>query len=144
MTSIYIRWNAWHINERTTHQQCTNRLLTEVYKFLNVYFPDVVNDVFHLRQNVYNLCNIQAFAPYVPRNNCLLNSVVYRANQLWETCPFDLNNSCLLELLKNWRCTGCQCEISWCWIHSMVPPVSFFVKFYKHFFYHDAIVYFRR
>ena len=65
-------------------------MLTEVYKFLNGYSPDIMNDVFDPRQNTYNLRNFHAFATDVPRNNCMLNSVVYRANQLWETLPFYL------------------------------------------------------
>ena len=75
------------LNEKTIQQQCIDRLLTEVYKFLNGYSPDIMNDVFHLRQNTYNLRNFHAFATAVPRNNCTLNSVAYRANQLWETLP---------------------------------------------------------
>ena len=59
--------------------------------------------------------NFHVFATDVPRNNCMLNSVVYRANELWETWPFDLKNSCSLELFKkgltNWRCTRCPCQI---------------------------------
>ena len=66
------------LNEKTTQQQCTDLLLTEVYIFLNGYSLDIMNAVFHLRQNTD-----------LPRNNCMLNSVVYRANQLWETLLFD-------------------------------------------------------
>ena len=103
------------LNEKTIHQQCIDRLLTEVYKFLNVCSPDFMIEVFHLRQNADNLRNVHAFAIDVPRNNCVLNSVVYRTNQFWETLPFDLKNSCLLELfkkgLKNWRCTRFPCQI---------------------------------
>ena len=85
------------LNERTNHQQCNDRLLIiEVYKFLNGYSLDIMNDVFHLGQNTYNYI----FATDVPRNICMLNSVVYRASQLWETLPFDLKNSCSLELFK--------------------------------------------
>ena len=72
------------INEKVIHQQCIDRLLTKVYKFMNGYSTDILNDVFHLRQNTYNLQNFHAFATDVPRNNCMLNSVFYRANQLWE------------------------------------------------------------
>ena len=43
------------LNGNTVHQQCIGRLLTEIYKFLNGYSPDIMNDVFHLRQNIYNL-----------------------------------------------------------------------------------------
>ena len=35
-------------------------LLSEVYKFLNGYSLDIMNDVFHLRQNTYNLRNFHA------------------------------------------------------------------------------------
>ena len=103
------------LNEKTTHQQCNDRLLTEVYRFLNGYSSDIMNDVFHLRQNTYNLRNLSVFATDVPSNNYLLNSVVYRANQLRETWPFDLKNSCSLQLLKNglkkWRYTENPCQI---------------------------------
>ena len=103
------------LNEKTIHQQCIDHLLIEVYKFLNDYFPGIMNDVFHLRQNTYNLQNLHAFVTDVPRNNCMLNSVFYRANQLWETLLFDLKNLCSLELfekgLKNRRYTGCPNQI---------------------------------
>ena len=42
------------LNEKTIHQQCIDRLLIDVDKFLNGYSPDIMNDVFHLRQNTYN------------------------------------------------------------------------------------------
>ena len=88
------------LNGKTIHEQCIDRLLTEVSKFLNGYSPDIMNNVFHLRQNTYNLRNVHAFATDVPRNNCMLNAVVYRANQLWKTLPLVLKNSCSLELFK--------------------------------------------
>ena len=103
------------LNEKTVHQQYINSLMTEEYKFLNGYSPDIMNEVFYLRQNTYNLRNFHAFATDVPRNNCMLNSVANRANQLRETLTFDLKISCSLELfkkgLKNWRCTRCPCQI---------------------------------
>ena len=103
------------LSENTIHQQCIDSLLTEVHTFLNGYSADIMNNVFHLRQNTYNLRNFHAFAVDVPRNNYMLNSVINRANQLWETLPFDLKNSCSLELfkkgLKSWRCTRCPCQI---------------------------------
>ena len=74
------------LKEKTLHQQCIDRLLTEVYKFINGYSPDIMNDVFHLRQNTYNLQNVHAFATDVPRNNCMFNSVVYRANNYGKPC----------------------------------------------------------
>ena len=86
------------LNQKTIYEQCIERLLTKMYKFLDGYSPDIMNEVFHLRQNTCNLRNFHAFTTDVPRNNCMLKSVVYRANQLRETLPFDLKNSCSLAL----------------------------------------------
>ena len=80
------------LNEKTIHQQCIDQS-TKVYKFLNGCSPEIMNDVFHQRQNTYNLPNFHAFATGLPRSNCMLNSVVYRTNQVRETLLFDLKNS---------------------------------------------------
>ena len=56
------------LNEKTIHQRCINVLLTEVYKYLSGYFPDLMNEVFYLRQNRYNLRSFYVFASYNPRN----------------------------------------------------------------------------
>ena len=50
------------LNEKTIHQHCIDKLLTEVYKFLNDYSPDIMRDAFNLLQNAYNLRNFHAFA----------------------------------------------------------------------------------
>ena len=57
-------------------------LLTEVYKYLNSYSPGLMNEVFYLRQNHYNLRSFNAFSTDNARNTYLLNSSVYRTNQL--------------------------------------------------------------
>ena len=72
----------------TIHQQCIDRLLTEVHKFLNGYSPDIMNDVSDLRQNTYNLRNFHAFATDVPRNNCMLNSAPSFIGQINYGKPF--------------------------------------------------------
>ena len=64
------------LNQKTIHQQCIDRLLSEVYKFLNGYTPDIMDHVFHLRQNTYNLQNFYGFATDVPRN--IYTSILFR------------------------------------------------------------------
>ena len=95
------------LNEKAIHQRCINVLLTEVYKYLNGYFPDLMNQVFYLRQNHYNLRNFNVFATNNPRNKYLLNSFVYRANQLWQTLPSEIKDCASLQLYKDkietWR-----------------------------------------
>ena len=56
------------LNEKTIHQRYINVLLTEVYKYLNGYSPDLMNEVFYLRQKHYNLRNFNVFATDNPRS----------------------------------------------------------------------------
>ena len=87
------------LNEKTIHQRCINVLLTNVYKYLNGYSPDLMNEVFYLRQNHYNLRNFNVFATDNPRNKYLLNSSIYRANQLRQTLPSEIKDCASQQLL---------------------------------------------
>ena len=65
------------------HQRCINVLITELYKYLNCYLSDLMNQVFYLRQNHYSLRNFNVFATDDPRNKYLLDFSVYRASQFY-------------------------------------------------------------
>ena len=88
------------LNEKESLSIPTDPQVTEVYKFLNDFSPDIMNDVFHRRQNTYSLQNFHVFGNDIPRSNYLLNSVVYRAKQLWNTLLFNLKNTYSLTLFK--------------------------------------------
>ena len=60
-----------------------------------------MNEVFYLRQNRYNLRNVNVFATDYLRNKNLLNSSVYRANQLWQTLPSEIKDFASLQLFKD-------------------------------------------
>ena len=62
------------LNEKTIHQRRINVLLTERYKYLNSYSPNLMNEAFYLGQNHCNLGNFNVFATDNPQNKCLLNS----------------------------------------------------------------------
>ena len=74
-----------------------------------------MNEVFYLRQSYYNLRNFNVFATDIPRKKYLLNSSVYRANQLWQALPSEIKDCASLQLfkdkMKTWRCDRCQCQI---------------------------------
>lgn len=114
-----------------------DRLLTEVYTFLNGYSTDNLNELFHIRHNVYNLQNFHTFINDVPKHNYFLNFVAYRTNQLWVAFPFDLKNSYLLENVQE-----CQMFISnllkffsWSKMYLIVYTFNvFFDKFCQFFF----------
>ena len=88
------------LNEKTIHQRSVNVLLTEVYKCLNGYSHDLMNEVSYLRHNHYNLRNFNVFAINNPRNKYVLSPTVYRLNQLWQTPPFEINCCASLQLFK--------------------------------------------
>ena len=45
----------------TFRQQCINSLMIKVYKYLNGHSPEIMNDIFKLRKNMYNLQNFYIF-----------------------------------------------------------------------------------
>ena len=74
-----------------------------------------MNEVFYLRQTYYNLRNFNVFVTDNPCNKYLLNSSIYRANELWQTLPSKIKNCASLQLckdkIKTCRCDRCQCQI---------------------------------
>ena len=108
---IYTEWSVWHVKWKPAHRQCIDPLLAEGYKFLSGYSPDVMNNVFHLRQNTCNLQNFHAFATDIPRNNYLLHSVVYREFDNSKLCLFIWNfrlariiQESIKKLVLHWCC----------------------------------------
>ena len=59
--------------------------MIEVYKYLNGLSRDIMNDIFKLRENTYNLRNFHIFESQNPRTKTFgIGSIAYRASQLWE------------------------------------------------------------
>ena len=52
------------------HQRCINSLLTEVYKYIHGLSPEIINEVFPTRANIYNArqFNVPKLT-YLPRTN---------------------------------------------------------------------------
>ena len=68
--------------------------MIEVYKYLNDLSPDIMNTIFKLRQNTYNLVNFHAFESQNPRTKEFgLDSTAYRTSQLWQNVPEEIRNS---------------------------------------------------
>ena len=89
------------LNEKTIHPRCISILLTKLNKYLNGYFPNLMNEVFYLRQNYYNVSILNVSATDNPRNKYLLDSSVYRANQLWQTLTSEIKGCASLQLFKD-------------------------------------------
>ena len=75
--------------------------LIEVYKYLNGLLPDIMSTIFKLRQNTNNLRNVHAFESQNPRTKKFgLDSIAYRASQLWKNVLEEIKNSDSLLIFK--------------------------------------------
>ena len=75
--------------------------MTEVYKYLNGLSPDIMCDIFKLRENTYNLRNFRIFESQNPRTKKFgLDCIAYRASQLWKNVPEEIRNSTSLPMFK--------------------------------------------
>ena len=95
------------------HQRCINSLLTEVYKYIHGLSPEIMNEVFSTRANIYNRRQFNVFETHIPTSNRYgLNSIPYKANQLWNLLPENLKLSQSLTLkAKLWEFFNCLCNI---------------------------------
>ena len=65
--------------------------MIKVYKYLNRHSPETVNDIFTLRENMYNLRNFHIFQTENPRSlRYGLDAIPYCANKLWQQVPIDI------------------------------------------------------
>ena len=75
-------------NEKQVHQKCIELLMIEVYKYLNNLYPDIMSNIFKLRENTYNLRHFHIFESQNPRTKkFVLDSIAYRASQFWKNVP---------------------------------------------------------
>ena len=57
--------------------------MIEVYKYLNGLSPDIMSEIFKVRENTYNLRNFHIFESHNRRTKKFgLHSIAYRTSQL--------------------------------------------------------------
>ena len=92
-------------NEISPHQRCLNSLMTKVYKCLNGISPDIMNDTLAVSKHRYNTRHYSYG----------WNSILYRANQIWNLLSRQVKNSVNLDSFKlkinQWRCVECPCTL---------------------------------
>ena len=99
----------------TFRQRCINYLIIEVYKYLNGHSPDIMTDIFKLRENMYNLRNFHIFQTENPRSlKNGLDAIPYHASQLCQQVSIDIREAASLAIFKNriktWKCEDCPCR----------------------------------
>ena len=68
--------------------------MIEANKYLNGHSPDIMNDIFKVRENKYNLQNFHIFQTENLRSlKYGLDVIPYRASQLWQQVPIDIREA---------------------------------------------------
>ena len=65
--------------------------MIEILRYMNRHSPDIMNDIFKFRENIYNLRNFHIFQTENPCFlNCGLDAVPYCASQLCQQVFIDV------------------------------------------------------
>ena len=96
--------------------------MTEVHKYLNELSPDVINDIFKLRENTCNPKNFHMFESRNPRTKTFgLDNTAYRDSQLWKNVPKEIRNltsfPLVKEKIKKVPLISCSCNCCRKYIH---------------------------
>ena len=111
-------------NERTIHQQNINVLMKEIYKFENGLSPPLIDDMFQVRKINYDLRHFQKIANTKKNSVKMgLETISYRAPQLWNLVPTDIKDALSLSTfkkkIKSWYCDSCPCRLCKTYIASV-------------------------
>lgn len=84
-------------NEKLIPQKCIEICMIEVYKYLNGLSADIMNTIFKLKQNTYNLRSFHAFeSQNLSSKHFRLDRIAYRATRLWKNDRIERNSASLL------------------------------------------------
>ena len=76
--------------------------MIEFYKYLNGHSLDIMNGIFKLRENLYNIRNFHVFQTENPRSlKYRRDAIPYHASQLWQQVPTDIREAASLTLQKS-------------------------------------------
>ena len=73
--------------------------MIELYKYLNGLSPEIMPDIFNLRQNTYNLRNFH-ISQNPKTKKFGLDSIAYRDNPLWKKVAEEIRNSVSIPIFK--------------------------------------------
>ena len=103
-------------NEVSIHHRNLQVLMTELYKIKQNISVPIMENMFQVRENKYNLRHFQEFETERKRTiNYSIESLSYRGPQLWSILPNNLKEVVSLNLfktnIKNWICSECPCRL---------------------------------
>ena len=101
-----------------------------MYKYSNGYYIDLMNEVFYLWQNHYNLLSFNIFATGNPRNKYLLNSSVYQLTNSGKHYPPKLRTLHHCSSLKIKSKLGAVIDVNVRFAQDTLPILVTFTLFF--------------
>ena len=103
-------------NSVSIHQKNLQKLVTEIYKVLNGYVPEIIKDLFVVEEISYSLRNTTKFkANKIYTTKYGTETVSYLGPKLWKSLPNEYKDSASLEIfkrkIKNWKGENCPCRL---------------------------------
>ena len=99
------------------HHRNLRALTTEMYRIYNGMAPEIVTEIFPLRnQGQYNLRSWSHFTlPIVKNVNYGIESIRYLGPKLWESIPANIKEVDIIERfksgIKKWKSESCPCRL---------------------------------
>ena len=96
----------------TVHQRNLQTLATEMYKILNGFSPDIMQDIFEIKRNYYNTRNVPAFSSRnIKTVRYGLQTISYMAPKIWDLVPKEMKQVTTLNEFKTkikiWKLENC-------------------------------------
>ena len=88
-------------NDTTIHQRSLRVLATEIYKCLSNQYPEIVRELFLFKSSIYDSrSGILLSLPPTKSVRFGMNSIIFRASQLWNTLPGLIKKSSTIATFK--------------------------------------------
>ena len=102
-------------NHCSLHVQRIRKLLCEVYKIVSNISPNIVSDIFQIKNTIYLQKDKTSGDTSCKTVRYGINSLRYQRSKIWNELPNDIKNATDLNLFKNmisnWNGHTCNCDI---------------------------------
>ena len=108
----------------TIHHRNLQKLATEMFKIKNNISPTLVQELFPVHENHYDLRNKSSWETSNVRTTCYgTETLLFRGQKTWQLLPTSIKDSKSLSEFKNkirnWRPEGCTCKLCKEFIHDL-------------------------
>ena len=111
-------------NSFTIHHRNLQKLATEMFKIKNNLSPTLMQELFTIQENRYDLRNKRCWETANVRTTCYgIETLIFRWQKTWQLIPPPIKESSSLLEFKNkirkWTPQGCTCRLCKAFIHNL-------------------------